>query len=277
MTDRILKAKRFFEAAGRPVDRARFALHFDEGSPEAFLTALAEYQNPDGGFGHALEIDIAASESQPFATELALKYCLDGGIPGGDALIQKTLAYLETAQEEDGSWRFRPEIYAQPMAPWFKNWTWPNLNPACTTAGILRAYGLGSARLHRRVLALFEQLADLSEVADGDFYSIRPYAMYFQPEWDHPQREFYLNGLLWWLIRQHLTNKIADSGHWLEYIESPDSWLGRNMPPAILQDRLNRLEAEQMPDGGWPTPYHPLWRGPVTVNNLIILRAFGRI
>jgi hypothetical protein len=277
MSDILSNARRFFTTSGRPVDRARFAMHFDGGTPKAFLSALGEYQNPDGGFGHALEVDIAAPESQPFATELALKYCLDGGIPASDPLIQKTVAYLEASQEADGSWRFRPEIYTKPMAPWFKNWTWPNLNPTCTTAGILLRYGLGSARLHQRVRSLFEQLADVSDIADGEFYSIRPYAMYFQPDWDHPQREFYLYGLLWWHIRQHLANKIADNGHWFEYIESPRAWLGRHMPAAILQDRLNRLEGEQMPDGGWPTPYNQLWRGPVTINNLIILRAFGRI
>lgn len=163
------------------------------------------------------------------------------------------------------------------MAPWFKDWTWPNLNPTCTTAGILRQYGLGSARLHRRVLSLFERRADLSEVAEGEFYSIRPYAVYFLPEWDHHQREFYLSGLLWWLIRQHLSNKIADNGHWFEYIGSPTTWVGQRLPAAILQDRLSRLQAEQQEDGAWPTPYNPLWRGLVTVNNLLILRAFGRI
>ncbi len=127
MSEIVSKAKRFFETKGRPVDRARFAMHFDGGTQEAFLAALGEYQNPDGGFGRALEVDIAALESQPFATELALKYCLSAGVPAQHPLIQKTVSYLEASQAEDGSWRFRPEIYAQPMAPWFKGWTWPNL------------------------------------------------------------------------------------------------------------------------------------------------------
>jgi hypothetical protein len=196
MVQIIANARNFFKYNGRPVDRARFAMHFDGGSKHDFLTALGEYQNPDGGFGHALEVDITAPESQPFATELALKYCLDGGIPAGDPLLQRTLAHLEATQQEDGGWRFGPEIYAQAMAPWFKAWTWPNMNPTCTTAGLLRQYGLGSDRLHERVRVLFDQMADVSDVADGEFYSIRPYAMYFRPEWNHPLREFYLSGLL---------------------------------------------------------------------------------
>jgi hypothetical protein len=89
MPEIITKAKRFFENNSRPVDRARFALHFDGGSQEALLAALTAYQNLDGGFGHALEVDIAASESQPFATELALKYCWDADIPSGHPLLQK--------------------------------------------------------------------------------------------------------------------------------------------------------------------------------------------
>jgi hypothetical protein len=37
------------------------------------------------------------------------------------------------------------------------------------------------------------------------------------------------------------------------------------------------LAAEQQEDGGWPTPYNPNWRGWVTVQNLLVLRAFGKI
>jgi len=277
MSEILAQANQFIQRFGRPLDRARFELHFSGGSPQAFLAALAPYQNPDGGFGHALEVDIEAPDSQPFATELALEYCLHAGIPAQDALVQRAVAYLEETQAEDGCWRFSPEIYTHPMAPWFQGWTWPNLNPSCALAGILREYGLGSPRLHQRVAALFEQWQNLGEITDGEFYAVQSYALYFLPEGDLPQREFYLSGLLWWLIRRHLSNEIADNGHWFEYIRSPHSWVGQRLPAALLNDRLERLLREQRPDGGWPTPYNPLWRGPVTIHNLRVLQAFGRV
>lgn len=277
MSEILTRAADFMECNGRDIDKARFALHFGGGSPEAFLEALAPYQNPDGGFGHALEVDIEAPDSQPFATELALEYCLRGGIAGTQPLVQRAVAYLEETQEEDGCWRFTSEIYAHPLAPWFRGWTWPNLNPSCTLAGILREYGLGSARLHQRVATLFERWQNLGEITEGEFYAVRAYAIYFLPEGELPQREFYLSGLLWWLIRRHFSNEIADNGHWFEYIRSPHTWVGQRLPAHILQERLARLRAEQSPDGGWPTPYNPLWRGPVTINNLLILNAFGQL
>jgi hypothetical protein len=273
----IQQAQYFIEHYGRKLDQARFALHFGNGSPEAFLAELTPYQNPDGGFGHSLELDIEAPDSQPFATEIALDYCLRAGIPAQTPLLQRMVAYLEETQDEDGCWRFAPEIYAHPLAPWFQGWTWPNLTPSCSLAGLLCEYGLGSARLHSRVQTLFEQWTNLSDLTEGEFYAVRAYAYYFLPESNLPQREFYLSGLLWWLIRRHLSNEIADNGHWFEYVRSPRTYTGQHLPASILNDRLARLVAEQRSDGGWPTPYNPMWRGPVTINNLLVLKAFGRL
>jgi hypothetical protein len=277
MTKILANAQQFIAQHGRKIDQARFALHFNDGSQQDYLDALAEYQNPDGGFGNALEVDIEAPGSQPFAVELALDYCLKAGIPGDHPLVQKAVSYLEQTQDEDGCWRFTKDIYAHPLAPWFQGWTWPNLNPSCTIAGILREYGLGSPLLHQRVAHLFKQWANLGEFTEGEFYAVRAYALYFLPEGNFSQREFYLSGLLWWLIRRHISNEIADNGHWFEYIRSPHSYVGSRLPEDILNDRLDRLVAEQLKDGGWPTPYNPQWRSPVTINNLLVLKAFGRL
>ncbi len=277
MSEILANAQKFTALHGRKIDQARFALHFSGGSEQAFLDALAEYQNTDGGFGHALEIDIEAPGSQPFATELALDYCLKADIPADHPLIQKAVSYLEKSQDEDGCWRFTKDIYAQPMAPWFQGWTWPNLSPSCTIAGILREYGIGSPQLHLRVAKLFTQWANLGEFIEGEFYAVRAYANYFLPEGDFPQREFYLTGLLWWLIRRHISNEIEDNGHWFEFIRSPYSYVGSRLPEDILNDRLDRLVGEQRADGGWPTPYNSEWRSPVTINNLLVLKAFGRL
>jgi hypothetical protein len=68
----VARAQQFFEHAGRDIDRACFACHFGQGTQEELLGILARYQNSDGGFGHGLEPDIGAPDSNPFATELAL-------------------------------------------------------------------------------------------------------------------------------------------------------------------------------------------------------------
>lgn len=275
--DTIDRARSFFAAHGREVDRARFEHHFGELPLEEMLAALGRYQNPDGGFGNGLEPDITAPDSNPFATELALECCLLANVPREHPLLQRTVAYLEASQPEDGCWRFSKGVYQHPLAPWFQGWQFPNLNPACTIAGLLRELGLGSARLHERVAQLFAAHQNVADLAGDNFYAARPYAYYLLPESDNPRRELFLSGLLWWLIRGHLAGSIASPGHFFAYVPSPRSYTGRLLPAPIIAEQLERLEQEQQEDGGWPSPYAEHWRGPTTVGNLLTLRAFGRV
>jgi hypothetical protein len=269
-------ARAFLEAHGRDIDRARFAFHF-EGAPLAeLLQVLESYQNPDGGF-FGLEVDIKAPVSNPFATELALVILRWAGAPADTPILQRTLAYLEETQGEDGTWRFEPEVYDYGLAPWFEGWSWPNLNPSCTLAGLLRQMGLGSARLHERVQMLFDRLSNPRELVDGEFYTTRPYAYFFQAEWSYPLADLYRWGVAWWLVRQHYTNPELDATHFVEYAPMPASAIASRLPAAVLSDQLDRLLEDQQPDGGWPTPYSLDWRPWITVNNLLSLRAYRRI
>jgi hypothetical protein len=192
-------------------------------------------------------------------------------------LVARTVEYLERTQEDDGGWRLAPGIYAHPLAPWFAGWQWPNLNPTCTLAGLLKDLGLGSPTLHAKADQLFARLARLEDVAGDEFYGVRPYAYYFLPEREHPQRDLYLAGVLWWLIRQHLAGRLSEGDHFFAYVRRPDTYTGRHLPVALLDDRLDRLAVEQAEDGGWPTPYDAQWRGWTTVQNLLTLRAFSRL
>lgn len=275
--DAVARAGRFFARNGRDIDRARFAYHFGDAPQDELLAALGRFQNDDGGFGRALEPDIAAPDSNPFATELALTVCRQADLPRGHELLGRAVWYLESTQDEDGGWRFAPGVYEHALAPWFRSWQWPSLNPACTLAGLLKELGLGSARLHERVAALFARQARPDDLLGDEFYAVRPYAYYFLPEWDDPRREFYLAGVLWWLVRQQVEGQVQDGGHFFEYVRGPRTYTGRLLPPPLLAARLDGLAAEQADDGGWPTPYAEHWRGWVTVQNLLVLRQFGRV
>jgi hypothetical protein len=272
----VARAGAFLEALGRDVDRARFAFHFAGGSRAALLDALGHHQNEDGGFGHALEVDISAPDSNPFATELALTVCLWAGVQADVPLLRRAEAYLERTQTADGDWRFSDGVLAHDIAPWFAHWEWPNLNPACTTSGLARQLGLGSPRLHERAAHLFERLARPDAIPDGDFYAVRPYAYYFLSDTPHPQREAYRDAVADWLLLQHREDA-QDGNHFFEYIRTPDSPIAQRLPSDMLNERLNRLLAEQSEDGGWPSPYNAAWRPWVTTQNLLVLQAFGRV
>ncbi len=66
-SERIAAARSFMAAHGRVLDRRRFELLFDGADAEPVLAALRAYRNSDGGYGHGLEPDLRAPESQPAA------------------------------------------------------------------------------------------------------------------------------------------------------------------------------------------------------------------
>ena len=274
--DRVSRARTFLNAHGRDLDRARFEFHFAGGSQAALLDALGQYQNEDGGFGHALEVDISALDSNPFATELALLTCLWAGVPPDASLLQRAAAYLERTQTLDGDWRFSEATLAGEIAPWFAHWEWPNLNPACTTAAVARQLGLGSPALHQRVADLFGRMARIDDITGGDFYAVRPYAYYVLADTPHPQRELYRDAVVEWLLQQH-RDDAQDGNHFFEYVRTPGSPIAQRLPADVLHERLDRLATEQSDDGGWPSPYNPAWRPWVTTQNLLVLQAFGTV
>src|SRR5258708_30771428 len=71
-TPRIADAETFIWLSARLVDRQRYSVLFKNGSPGDVVAALQPYQNPDGGFGHALEPDGRGPDSQPLHTHSAL-------------------------------------------------------------------------------------------------------------------------------------------------------------------------------------------------------------
>jgi hypothetical protein len=273
----LARAREFIFREGRDIEQARYDFHFSKKiSLEELMNVLARYQNQDGGF-FGLEVDIKAPQSNPFAVELALIVMKWAGTPLDHPVLVKTVDYLEKTQQEDGTWRFTPEIYQRELAPWFQGWKWPNLNPSCPLGGLLKQLGTGSDQLHRRVQALFNNQARYLDLADSQFYDVKAYADYFQTEWDFPQAEFYRMGVVWWMLRQNTVSTDLDATHWMQFAPSPDLAIAMRLPTEALHAQLDRMLLEQSEDGGWPTPYNASWRGWITIQNLLELHAYGRI
>ena len=67
------KGANFIWENARLLERAIFEYRFCGGSGERILEILRTYQNQDGGFGHALEPDLRAPDSQPLFVEFGLR------------------------------------------------------------------------------------------------------------------------------------------------------------------------------------------------------------
>lgn len=70
MNDRAVRE--FIRSNARPVELAEYNYFFEKGSKKDIVNALLEFQNPDGGFGHALEADNWNPNSTPIATNDAI-------------------------------------------------------------------------------------------------------------------------------------------------------------------------------------------------------------
>lgn len=104
----------------RQLPLSRWAFHFEGGSADAVVEALAFYQNADGGFGHAVEPDLWNPNSTPYATSYALRVLQETGQTDPTLpLLQGIYAYLDATADEKG-WLFSiPSNDQYPRAPWW--------------------------------------------------------------------------------------------------------------------------------------------------------------
>jgi len=121
-SEHFTKARTFIYRNARPIDLARFQFLFEDGSAEAVLTALAAYQNEDGGFGHALEPDYWNPHSSPIQTWAATEILLEiGHDDASHPIVQGILRYLGSGADFDGKlWANEvPSNNDYPHAPWW--------------------------------------------------------------------------------------------------------------------------------------------------------------
>ena len=122
------KARTFIYRNARPLDIARWQYHFESGNEplvrckDAVLTALAAYQNEDGGFGHALEPDCWNPNSAPIQTWTAMEILREIDFTDRThPVIQGILRYLENTQDFNSHyWYANVKTNNDfPRAPWW--------------------------------------------------------------------------------------------------------------------------------------------------------------
>lgn len=146
----------WFYRNARPLDLARWQFHFENGGQAAVLTALAAYQNEDGGFGHALEADCWNPNSSPLTTATAAERLLEIGFENsGHPVIQRMLMYLDSGAEMDGN-TWRNVIVSNndyPHAPWWHTDSDSTSRSIFNPTAILAGFILQHADRESRLLA----------------------------------------------------------------------------------------------------------------------------
>jgi hypothetical protein len=280
----------FVASNARLLDRRRMELAVGAGDPEATLTVLAGYRNPDGGFGWALEPDARAPAGQPVAALHAFEV-FEEVAPVTSPLTVGLLDWLDAIALESGALPFAlPGGATAGSAPmWASADTEsPSLHMTAVVLGIAHRV----AR-HDPDVAAHPWLRRATDWATGEIAALEGprHAIEFR----------YLLQLLDALdardelerLGAHLPadgvmpvsgGKPDEAMRPLDFSPEPGRPLRDLLDPATIEADLDRLEAEQHDDGGWDVDWEHWspaggleWRGWATVRAVRILRANGRL
>lgn len=280
----VTSAEQFVFANARLLDRHRLAVLLDDAPITPVLNALRAYTNPDGGFGHALEPDVRAPESEPSATLHALTVLEEIGALD-DPMVRDAATWIATIAEPDGGVPFvMPTAAAHPRAPFIR----PSNGGSFLTFALAGALWRADSGEPWRRRATDWCWAKLERPDELGAYAVM-FALSFLDAHADERRAM--------AAVERLRPKLAADGS----LSVSGGTEGERLTPLTVSPRpdrrsrllftaeqidadLDRLEAGQQADGGWMFEWLG-WspgqsaecRGTETLRALITLNANGRI
>jgi hypothetical protein len=302
--DRYAQARDYLLTAARPLERAIFRYRFEEGDAEPVYTELAQFQNADGGFGHALEPDARTASSSVLATTTALQRLRMLQAPAQHPLVNGAIRYLEGTYDATlQSWPLLPRAAEDaPHAPW---WNQEGLvdrfgsfaiNPRAEVLGYFHEFAeethIEAVRLRDTLTPLvFQELLARTEPLSGDAF------LCCQRLIEAPGLPNNMAvDLQRWLLRVAEGSVAVDPGTWGNYVLLPLQVAPNRAAPIgiplahVLEANLDFVIDSQGEDGSWapiwswsgafpqewPAAEHD-WRGVLTLERLEWLHAYDRI
>jgi hypothetical protein len=290
MSKQLIAARGFMAGHARLLDRRRFELLFEGADAERVLAALSAYRNADGGYGHGLEPDLRAPESQPAAAFHAFEILADvAPVTTPDAV--ELCDWLDAVSLPDEGLPFALPIEdPRGSAPF-----WAQADPrsfslqitaiVAAHANRVAAHDPGVAghpwlaRATSCCLAAIEAL----EVAPAAYelaFAVRFLDAVHDRDGNAPRLLERLGEYVPRDGRLRVTGGLADEAlRPVDLAPEPDRPARALLDEAAVAADLERLAAEQDEDGGWSVDfqsYSPAaaleWRGYATVRALSILR-----
>jgi len=301
----LKQAVSYLTTHARPLERALYHYHFEAGPEDAVVDELVRFRNTDGGFGHALESDVRTPSSSALATGIALRMIARLDCEEGDELVPSAIDYLiATLDRKQLTWRAVPhDANEAPHAPWWhdedgslaKTFGDFQIIPRALILGSLHTYAALMPRdlLLRLTDATIQAITELPTLGTGGGSDLE-YVAYLAQAPGLPQAS-----------RDLLTERVAaavpktvitDPGKWSGYCLTPlraapyPTSLGAASIRDALEAHLDWTIDHQAADGAWEPTWswfgsYPKvwpqaegeWRGILTLDTLLSLRAFGRL
>jgi len=281
-------ATAFVWRTARLLDRFRFGYLFLGGERDPVLAALRAYQNPDGGFGNALEPDFRGPVSQPVTVASALEI-LDGVDALADPTVGPALDYLATVTAPDGGLPFvLPAIRDYPRAPWWEpqgDDASGSLFPTAAIVALLHKSGVERPWLAAATVFCWRRIEALETTDPYEMRAVLPFLEHV-PDRSRAEEAFSRVGPK--IFEQELVALDPEAPgevHTpLDFAPYPESIARGLFEDGVIETHLDALASSQEEDGGWTfnfPEWNPAttleWRGFMTVRALSILRAYGRL
>jgi hypothetical protein len=286
-TPSLEAAEAFIRLNARLIDRHRYDCLFRDGDTEQVLAALRPYQNADGGFGNALEPDFRGPVSQPVTVESALRV-LDEVNAFDDPMTGRACDYLGSITPPEGGVPFvLPSVRAYPRAPWWEAGDDPpaSLLPTASIAGLLHRHRVAHPWLAGATEYCWRGIEGLTAANPYEMRAVLTFLEY-APDRERAKKAFARVGPM--TLEQGLVElDPAAPGEVhgpLDFAPTPESLARSLFTDDQIEAHLDAMVAAQQSDGGWWfnwQAWNPAttleWRGWLTVRNLQILRAYGRL
>ena len=291
----------------RPLEAARFAIHFQNASTETFLALLAQYQNPDGGFGHALEPDSWDPHSTPYTTLKATRLLASIGFTDySHPLYQGALAYFRSGNgfTAQGGWQFSmPTGNFYPHAPW---WTYSEEGNGVENLGLsaqIAAFVLTACPPDDPLYPKAERIAlrALDSMMNGQIggeMGVSGCAL-LMPQWARMNIPYSMQTVEQAMKQTSNAAIFRDPTRWNTHVPRPSSAISRPDSPMYPgnEDAIN-LELDWLidtlpEDDVWPIDWswfdnnakYPAefaisetwWKAWLAIDKLLLLRAFDRL
>ncbi len=302
MDKNIELARSFIYKHARPIDLARFQVHFENKDQSLVLNCLSFYQNADGGFAHALEPDSWNIHSSPIQTWCASEILNE--IQFDDPkhpIVSGILSFLEHSEHFDGQFWSNtiPTNNNYPHAPWWHytpdegNETY---NPTAALAGFILKFADKDSSIYRSALDIARRAIDVY-LNSGPIDEMHILACYIRLYASIEDKAVFDKKTLLALKDKLIADTRAileeSKSKWAsEYVAKPswfisskESFLYEALKDLVALEVLH-IQSSQLEDGTWPVPWAwleyldtwPLaksyWQADIIVKQLVFCRNF---
>ena len=294
-------ARRFVLENARPLDRAVYAYSFEGGPRAAVVAELAKFQNPDGGFGHALEADNWNPRSNPIATNDAIiTLQRTGALAEAPEMVSGIVRYLASHDSFDEGrrrWLFAIESNRDyPHAIWWekKGDGVEDFNPSVSLAAFMVCFGERTP-LYEDILREAWAFLRATPVLAGD--PLKCYLLAHALLKAHGVADIVDLEALGALLVERLDAAVCrdTEKYGVEYAPTPSDFFAGQYGEFVSPDMRGLIAAElaafprlQLEDGGfdiswqWHTPYpeefrqaRAWWRARITTDKLLFAEEYG--